>query len=75
MGDQPNAPMAMCPRCVDVPLVLTFERSGYEFTCVECGGWFDFLAPHAAAATPERMALLADVEERYDTERSARSTP
>jgi len=52
-------PMACCTSCKpDEPLVMTFERRGYEFTCMKCGGWFGFLDPKPITSTPELEALL-----------------
>jgi hypothetical protein len=66
------SPVAMCPSCRDEPLVFTFERAGFEFTCVHCGGWYEFLAPVAAERTPELEAKIAANKETYRHERQLR---
>ena len=64
------APMEMCPRCRTEPLVLTFDRPGYEFTCVICGGWYGFLDPIPAEATDEIGARQIELKARYDASRN-----
>ena len=65
-------PIAMCPRCPGEPLVFTFEMSGYEFHCLECGGWFGFLDPRPAAPTPELNALVDQRKTAYQAQRAER---
>jgi hypothetical protein len=69
---KPEPPIAMCPRCPDEPLVFTFERRGFEFTCLSCGGWFGFLDPRAAAPTPELLVLADERKATYQLAREAR---
>lgn len=68
-GEPP--PMATCPRDGE-PLISTFEQPGAEFHCVVCHGWFGFLAPVPAEATPELEARHAELQQRYEAERRAR---
>lgn len=71
-----ETPVAVCPRCKpDEPLVFTFEQRGFEFTCLRCGGWYGFLDPRAAVATPELLALADERKATYKAERLARSDP
>lgn len=64
-------PVACCPTCrPDEPLVMTFERRGYEFTCMKCGRWFGFLDPRAVTATPELDALTEQRKAEYDARRA-----
>jgi hypothetical protein len=65
-------PVAMCTACPNEPLVFTFERAGYEFTCLGCGGWFGFLDPRPAEATPELDALAEVRKLEYRALRAAR---
>lgn len=66
-------PTACCPTCrPDEPLVFTFDRAGYEFTCLRCGRWFGFLDPRAVVTTPELDALTAQRKQEYKATREAR---
>lgn len=67
-----SKPMATCP-ADDEPLVFTLEFRGAEFICVVCGTKYGFLSPKAAAVTPALEARLAELQERYEQERVARS--
>lgn len=71
-ADGRKPPMAMCPRCRTEPLVCTLERSGAEFTCVVCGGWFGWLAPVPAEQTAELDARLEAHQATYTAQREAR---
>lgn len=57
--------VAMCPRDRDEPLVCTFDRRGYEFTCLKCGGWYGWLDPLPADETPELLALCEQRKQEY----------
>jgi hypothetical protein len=50
--------VAMCPRCDDEPLVMTFAFSGHEFICLRCGGLYGFLDPRSGEETPERLEKM-----------------
>lgn len=43
-------PMASCHHCGD-PLVATLARAFYEFVCVRCGRWYEYLSPQPATPT------------------------
>jgi hypothetical protein len=59
-------PVACCTVCrPDEPLVFTFDRRGYEFTCMRCGGWFGFLDPRLVPSTPDLDALSAQRMREY----------
>jgi hypothetical protein len=64
-------PVAMCPRCRTEPLVFTFDRPKYEFTCVHCGGWFGFLDPIAAEDTPELQEQVERNKQTYEAIKKA----
>lgn len=54
------APYATCHHCGD-PLVATLARSFYEFVCVRCGRWYEYLSPQPATPTEAlgtRLELL-----------------
>lgn len=64
---QGKPPMACCPNCAEpTPLITTLAFRHYEFYCLECGGRYGFLEPHAWTATPEleahHMRLRAEWE-------------
>ena len=67
-------PVAICPRCPGEPLVFTFERDGYEFTCLNCNGWFGFLDPRPADRTPALDALVEDRKATYREQRELRES-
>jgi hypothetical protein len=60
-----NRDVAMCPRCDDTPLVMTFLWPRREFYCLDCGGTFEFLSPRAAYATDERLAKMETVRTEF----------
>ncbi|MFZ2226178.1 MAG: hypothetical protein WAV64_01950 [Candidatus Moraniibacteriota bacterium] len=70
-----DPPVAMCPRCPGEPLVFTFERAGFEFTCLGCNGWFGFLDPRPADSTPELDALTEQRKAEYRMQLAERTRP
>lgn len=52
------------------PLICTFIRPGYEFHCVPCGRWYEWLQPSKTEWTPELQArldvLLAEFRTRHE---------
>lgn len=69
---QGNPPMAMCRRCPDEPLVMTFEFPKYEFICMNCKSLYGFLDPRPAEETPEIKAKQIERQKQYEAERKAR---
>lgn len=68
VGDNDTRPMAVCPDDGE-PLICTFIRPGYEFHCVPCGRWYEWLRPSEATRTPELQArydvLLAEFRTQH----------
>lgn len=58
-------PTAGCPKD-DEPLIPTFERSGAEFYCLECGTYYGFLSPKPLEDTPELDARYKELKARFD---------
>lgn len=58
--------IAMCPRCDDTPLVMTFLWRAREFYCLDCGGTFEFLSPRPAKETPALLARLQAYESEFE---------
>lgn len=62
------ATMDVCPADGE-PLVGTFRRPGYEFHCVTCGAWYEWLRPRSVAWTAELQArhdeLLTEFRHKF----------
>jgi hypothetical protein len=72
LGRKGNPPMAMCRRCDDEPLVMTFEFPGAEFVCMNCKALYGFLDPRPAEETPELRAKYEQRLKEYEAERAAK---
>lgn len=62
-GDGPT-PMATCPYDGE-PLMATFERAGFEFHCLRCGRWIEWLAPNRGNAE-QLQARHDELRARFD---------
>lgn len=64
-----NVPTACC-RDDNEPLVLTFERRGYEFVCVVCGRYYTYFEPKPLPSTAARSRRLEVLKARRREEPS-----
>lgn len=65
MNDRKPAPTAVC-RNDGAPLILSFEQRGKEFLCMECGQWYEYLAPAPEEPTEALANRLKFFTTLYD---------
>lgn len=59
-------PLACCPLDRE-PLIFTFERPGFEFLCLVCGSWYEFLHPIPRTPTATLRARHDELRARFDS--------